>query len=266
MNEGVTVRGDAASVRAHRLDRLIALLDARVAAPASIPAKQELLRALMNLHSGEGLAPEFFALQDEELAAQAEERGRVELSHIPPSPRWPRLRLWRGDMTRLAVDAIVNAANGALLGCFQPLHNCIDNIIHSRAGLQLRAECRGLMRAQGHEEPAGRAKMTRAYNLPAKWVLHTVGPIVDGPAPTKAQCRELASCYTSSLELALSSGLRSVAFCCISTGVFHFPQALAARIAVETVRGFMEEHPFGTVIFDVFTDTDENLYRQLLGY
>ena len=252
--------------QADRLDRLIFLLDARISAPAEVPAKQRLLRALMNIHSGDGLPPEYFTLQDEELAEQNAKKGRVELSEIPPSPLSPHMRLWRGDITRLAVDAIVNAANSALLGCFQPLHNCIDNIIHSCAGLQLRRECRELMQAQGHEEPVGGAKITRAYNLPARWVLHTVGPIMEGAEPTPLQCRQLANCYTSCLNLAKSHGLRSIAFCCISTGVFHFPQNLAAQIAVETVRGFLRERHFDTVVFDVFTDADETLYRALLGY
>ncbi|MDE5879688.1 MAG: macro domain-containing protein, partial [Desulfovibrio sp.] len=192
--------------QASRLDRLIALLDPRATPPPDMAAKRKLLRALMNMHPGEGLSAEFFALQDEELAEQARERGRVELCHIPPSPRFPQLRLWRGDITRLAVDAIVNAANAQLLGCFHPLHNCIDNIIHSCAGLQLRAECRLLMEAQGHDEPVGRAKITRAHNLPAKWVIHTVGPIVTGRRPTELQCRELAGCYRASLALARDKG------------------------------------------------------------
>ena len=252
--------------QAERLDRLIAMLDARLSPPPEVADKRKALRALMNLHSGEGLPPEFFALQDAELTEQNEKKGRVELSAIPPSPLSPYLRLWRGDITRLAVDAIVKAANSRLLGCFHPLHNCIDNIIHSGAGLQLRAECRQLMEAQGHEEPVGGAKITRAYNLPARWVLHTVGPVVEGPAPTPLQCRQLASCYTSCLELGARHGLRSVAFCCISTGVFHFPQDLAARIAVEAVLGFLRARHFDTVIFDVFTDADETLYRTLLEY
>lgn len=252
--------------QATRLDRLIGLLDSRVAPPPDVPGKQRLLRALMNLHSGEGLPAEFFALQDEELTEQKRCRGIVEVSQIAPSPISPHLRLWRGDITRLAADAIVNAANSQLLGCFHPLHNCIDNIIHSRAGLQLRAECRKLMQAQGHEEPVGSAKITRAYNLPARWVIHTVGPIAAGYGPSRAQCRELAACYTACLDRARYHGLESLAFCCISTGVFHFPNALAARIAVEIVRESLRRAPFATVIFDVFTDADEHLYRKLLGY
>lgn len=251
---------------ASRLDGLIAMLDARATPPPDIPGKQRLLRALMNVHSGEGLEPGFFALQDEELAQQARSRGSVQVAEIPPSPLYPQLRLWRGDITRLAADAIVNAANAELLGCFHPLHNCIDNSIHSCAGLQLRVECRALMQAQGHEEPVGRAKITRAYNLPAKWVIHTVGPVVTGSAPTPLQCRQLADCYRASLELARAHGLGSLAFCCISTGVFHFPQERAARIAVETVRAALGGERDMTVIFDVFTATDEALYRDLLGY
>lgn len=262
---GTRDMANALDDQAARLDRLIAALGGRTPAPPDVPGKQEILRALMNLHSGEGLTPEFFALQDAELTAQQRCQGAVEISEIPPSPLSPRLRLWRGDITRLAADAIVNAANSELLGCFQPLHNCIDNLIHSRAGLQLRAECRKLMQAQRHEEPVGNAKITRAYNLPARWVIHTVGPCVAGHDPTPSQCRELAACYTSCLELARRHELESIAFCCISTGVFHFPQDVAARIAVETVRGFLEQAPRMTVIFDVFTDTDEQLYRKLLG-
>lgn len=242
------------------------MLDPRATPPPDVAGKRKLLRALMNQHPGDGLPAEFFPLQDAELAEQARARGVVELSQIPPSPLFPQLRLWRGDITRLAVDAIVNAANAQLLGCFHPLHNCIDNIIHSCAGLQLRAECRQLMQAQGHDEPAGRAKITRAYNLPAKWVIHTVGPVVTGSTPTEQQCRQLAGCYRASLELAREHGLDSLAFCCISTGVFRFPQDLAARIAVETVRDALSGAPAMTAIFDVFTGRDEALYRDLLGY
>lgn len=252
--------------QAERLDSLLGMLDAPGTPPADIAGKRQWLRALMNLHSGEGLPPGFFALQDEELRAQNDERGTVEVAQIPPSPLSPGLRLWRGDITRIAADAIVNAANAQLLGCFHPLHNCIDNAIHSAAGLQLRAACRRLMEAQGHAEPVGRARITPAYNLPARWVLHTVGPAIDGDAPTPLQCRQLAGCYTACLDLAKRRKLRSVAFCCISTGVFRFPQERAARIAVETARPFVENTPGLTVIFAVFTDTDETLYRGLLGY
>jgi O-acetyl-ADP-ribose deacetylase (regulator of RNase III) len=177
----------------------------------------------------------------------------------------PCLRLWRGDITTLAADAIVNAANSQMLGCWVPGHFCIDNAIHSYAGVQLRAECARVMAAQGHEEATGLAKVTAAYNLPAQHVIHTVGPIADGH-PTDLHRRQLASCYESCLDLAGSLGLRSLAFCCISTGVFGFPQREAAQIAVRTVRAWLDGADAGmTVVFNVFGDEDERIYQELLG-
>lgn len=177
-----------------------------------------------------------------------------------------RLRIWQGDITRLQVDAIVNAANSTLLGCFIPLHRCIDNAIHSAAGAQLRAECSRLMEVQGHPEPTGKAKLTAAYNLPSRYVLHTVGPIVRGGAPTPWQDGQLASCYRSCMELADSHGLGSVAFCCVSTGEFGFPRERAARIAVETVTGCLERAVHvRTVIFNVFKDEDSSIYQSILS-
>ena len=174
-------------------------------------------------------------------------------------------RLWRGDITRLAADAVVNAANSALLGCFIPCHGCIDNAIHSAAGLQLRDACFQLMRAQGHEEPAGSAKITPGYNLPARFVLHTVGPIVNGPLEARHRA-QLASCYRACLALAAERGLESVAFCCISTGEFHFPAPEAAQLAVGAVQEFLREKTsIRKVIFNVFQERDADLYRALLG-
>ena len=182
-----------------------------------------------------------------------------------------RLVLWQGDITRLAVDAIVNAANSALLGCFVPGHRCIDNVIHSAAGLQLREACAVLMRAQGHDEPTGRAKITPGFNLPARYVLHTVGPIIAPDsrgqyAPTEKDAARLAACYRSCLGLAREQGLRSVAFCCISTGEFHYPKRAAAEIAIRTVRDWLTETGGGMkVVFNVFLDEDAAIYRELLG-
>ena len=180
-------------------------------------------------------------------------------------PGDPRIALWQGDITTLRVDAIVNAANSALLGCFYPLHGCIDNIIHSRSGVQLRLACHDIMAAQGHEEPTGGAKITSAFNLPCRYVLHTVGPIITGRV-TRRDREALASCYRSCLALAADRGCESVAFCCISTGEFHFPNREAAEIAVEAVRDFLNGGD-GTlrVIFDVFKDRDLEIYRKLLG-
>ena len=178
-------------------------------------------------------------------------------------PQGKGLQVWQGDITRLKVDAIVNAANSELLGCFIPLHGCIDNAIHSAAGIQLRDACYRIMRAQGHEEATGTAKITPGFNLPAKYVIHTVGPIIPDGQPTSEQEEQLASCYRSCLDIAEDYGLRSIAFCCISTGVFHFPRRRAAEIAVETVRSYPKKN-IDTIIFNTFKDEDDHIYRQLV--
>ncbi len=218
-----------------------------------------LLRALMNVRvPGKILPPEFLRVQDEYLSAMRDAKGVVDAETLPEIQ--PGISLWQGDITRLKCDAIVNAANSLMLGCFIPCHRCIDNAIHSSAGLQLRDECYSLMNAQGHEEPTGHAKITMGYNLPAKHVIHTVGPVVSGEL-TDNHRRELESCYRSCLECAESNGLKSIAFCCISTGEFHFPNDEAATIAVRTVRDFQRtSHSVSKVIFNVFKDYDYELY------
>ncbi len=226
--------------------------------------QKRLLRSLMNLRPPLPAAREFLRVQDAYLSEEVRAKGIVDGTRLTAVGADRRMVLWRGDMTRLKVDGIVNAANSALLGCFQPCHSCIDNIIHSLAGVQLRLACDEIMRAQGHEEPVGRAKITPGFNLPCSYVLHTVGPVIAGPLQER-DCRLLASCYESCLKLAVKNGLRSVAFCCISTGVFHFPQDRAAEIAVETVSRFLDRSDaIRQVIFDVFTDVDLTLYRDLL--
>ena len=226
---------------------------------------RRLLRALMNIRPPLPLDPDFLRLQDALLSAEREERGVVDAAALPAVPAEPRLALWRGDITRLRADAIVNAANSRLLGCFVPCHGCIDNAIHSAAGLQLREKCRRIMAEQGRPEPNGRARLTEGYNLPARYVLHTVGPIVQGRV-TGENRRELASCYRACLELAAEHGLHSVAFCCISTGEFRFPNREAAGIAVDTVTGFLRRNTsIQRVIFNVFQELDERIYRSLLG-
>jgi len=176
------------------------------------------------------------------------------------------LYLWRGDITTLQVDAIVNAANSGLTGCYSPLHGCIDNAIHTFAGVKLRLECAKIMEKQGFPEPMGTAKITKAYNLPCKHVLHTVGPMISG-ALTQTDCQELASCYRSCLELADKNRLDSITFCCISTGEFRFPSKKAAEIAVKTVEDYkMETGSSIQVIFNVFKDEDLFIYQNLLTY
>ena len=227
-------------------------------------AQRGLLRALMNVRPPHPLSAEFLDLQDELLAAECEERGVLDVAALPAVPSDARIVLWQGDITRLCADAIVNAANSALLGCFIPCHRCIDNAIHSVAGLQLRAECAEIMARQGHPEETGSAQMTRGYNLPARHVLHTVGPIVSG-ALTDEHRELLGSCYRSCLALAAAHGLTSVAFCCISTGEFRFPNAAAAEIAIREVRAFLSTpSSIERVVFNVFKDEDRIIYERLL--
>ncbi|MBR3226122.1 MAG: protein-ADP-ribose hydrolase [Atopobiaceae bacterium] len=222
-------------------------------------------RALVNTRPPWPANEAFLFAQDELLQGMIAESGVHSIDEARACPNDQRLRLWRGDITTLAADAIVNAANSQMLGCWAPLHYCIDNAIHTFAGVQLRLECARIMEAQGHEEPTGRAKVTPAYNLPAKRVIHTVGPIANG-MPTARHRVELASSYVSCLDAAAAEGLGSIAFCCISTGVFGFPQREAAQIAVRTVRKWLDDNQSGIVVaFNVFLEADEAIYAELLG-
>lgn len=234
--------------------------------PTVMEEKMRLLRGLMNMRPPDPISCEFLAVQDEWLKGCLKEKGVTRVEDLAPVEEG--LFLWQGDITTLAADAIVNAANSRLLGCFVPCHACIDNAIHTFAGAQLRLECAKIMRAQGHDEPAGRAKITGAYNLPSRHVLHTVGPIISA-AVTDEDRALLESCYRSCLTLAAERQLESVAFCCISTGEFRFPNEAAAQIAVRTVRAFMREEGKGKrpskVIFNVLKDIDREIYRELLG-
>ena len=225
-----------------------------------LQSKRDLFRALRNVRWPKPISEEFLRLQDEELQTQLQEKGVVELPDLP-------MHIWQGDITRLKVDAIVNAANSQMLGCFHPLHKCIDNAIHSAAGVQLREECHQLMLQQGHEEPTGQAKITKAYNLPCKHVIHTVGPIIPNGIPTDFQKEQLASCYRNIMACADENGLESIAFCCISTGEFRFPNELAAEIAVKTVSDYLSTHPNTSlkhIVFNVFKDVDKEIYQRLL--
>lgn len=233
--------------------------------PAGEGEQKRLLRSLMNIRAPRPIGKGFLKVQDEYLSAEVREKGITDSDALPVSPVNNRLILWRGDITTLKADAIVNAANSALRGCFVPCHSCVDNIIHSVSGIQLRLACDKLMTEQGYDEPAGRAKITPAFNLPCRYVLHTVGPIVYGQL-TELHCRQLADCYRSCMELAAGSGLKSIAFCCISTGEFHFPQKKAAEIAVQTVTDFLEtDERIEKVIFNVFKQEDYDIYKRLLG-
>lgn len=227
--------------------------------PDDLISQRQLLRALMNVRPPMPLDEDFLKLQDEILTAEKFERGIIKLSEIPEIQ--PNIKLWQGDITRLEVDAIVNAANSALLGCFVPLHKCIDNAIHSAAGLQLRDACNKISNG---DEPTGAAKITPAFNLPSKFVIHTVGPIIYGEKATADEENLLVSCYESCLKIAVENNLKSIAFCCISTGEFHFPNQRAAEIAVETVKKFLATENNLIVVFNVFKDLDLEIYKELL--
>lgn len=251
-----------------RLDYLIKTLAAEqpryagLELPADREEKRALLLALFNLRPPLPADERLLAVQDEYLAEELRARGTTLAAELAPLSG--DICLWQGDITTLAADAVVNAANNAMLGCFVPCHRCIDNAIHTYAGIQLRLACHELMERQGHEEPTGGAKITPAFNLPSRYVIHTVGPIVYASL-TRRERDELASCYRSCLKLAKENDLKSVAFCCISTGEFRFPNAAAAQIAVDTVREFLKEEGVGMrVIFNVFKDIDREIYAGLL--
>lgn len=234
-----------------------------IGVPSKLPDKRRLLRSLMNVRPPAPVSKEFLRAQDAYLQERLVQRGVTRLQDLTPVRSG--LYLWQGDITTLAVDAIVNAANSGMTGCYIPCHGCIDNAIHTYAGIQLRLECARIMAGQRGEEPVGQAKITKAYNLPCRYVLHTVGPMIEG-AVTKTDREQLSSCYRSCLDLAAANGLHSVAFCCISTGEFHFPNELAAQIAIETVRDWQRQNPDKIeVIFNVFKDSDRELYKRLLG-
>lgn len=231
--------------------------------PDDIEEQRQLLRGLMNIRAPKDINKEFLRIQDEYLMQEIMEKGIVEADHLVPVREG--IYLWQGDITTLRCDAIVNAANSGMTGCYIPNHRCIDNCIHSFSGIQLRIACAEIIRHQGCEEGTGKAKITPAFNLPCKYVLHTVGPIVAGKL-TDNDCKLLASCYRSCLELAADNNLASIAFCCISTGEFHFPNEKAAEIAVETVDEFMKKKTsVRKVVFNVFKDRDKKIYEKLLG-
>ena len=258
-----------------RLDFLVETFKAdseqykNIRTPADADGKRRVLRSLMNIRMPKRMDGSVLTVQDEYLRERIKENGIVTLSDIPVIR--DGLSIWQGDITRLAVDVIVNAANAQMLGCFVPMHTCIDNCIHTFAGVQLRAECARRMRAlrdkfgADYEQPIAVPMLTDAYNLPAKKVVHIVGPIVHGRLTTSLE-KDLADCYKNTLEICAENGLRAVAFCCISTGVFRFPNKRAAEIAVATVEKWLSEHcgKIDRVIFNVFKDEDKAYYEELL--
>ena len=233
----------------------------KVRIPTSENEQFRLYRSLVNIRLPSVISEEYLAAEDSYLRQKTAEKGVTDIADL--SPVEDNIYLWHGDITTLKCGAIVNAANSGMTGCYQPCHNCIDNCIHTFAGIRLRLNCSEIMKKQGYPEPAGQAKITPAYNLPCEYVIHTVGPIVQGNL-TAEHCRLLESCYRSCLEIAVQNGIDSIAFCCISTGVFGFPKQEAAEIAVNTVRDFLKSHGI-KVIFNVFGSEDYDIYRKILG-
>jgi O-acetyl-ADP-ribose deacetylase (regulator of RNase III) len=233
----------------------------RIHIPADEYNQKRLLRSLFNIRLPKDVSEEFLRIQDAYLQEEIRRKGITDIADLQPIH--DDIYLWQGDITMLRCGAIVNAANSQMLGCFQPCHGCIDNAIHTFAGVQLRRDCDIIMREQGHNEPTGQAKITPAYNLPCQYVIHTVGPIVGGRL-TQEDCELLKSCYLSCLKLAEENDIKSIAFCCISTGVFGFPQREAEQIAVDTVKEYQKEHKI-EVIFNVFKDQDYDVYREYLS-
>ena len=244
------------------IDYLLSERREKIAIPADEYSQKRLLRSLFNIRMPKAVTQEFLSIQDEYLQEENQSKGITDIADIEPVQT--DIFLWQGDITTLKCDAIVNAANAQMLGCFSPCHGCIDNAIHTFAGVQLRRDCNEIMQRQGHNEPTGQAKITPAYNLPCKYIIHTVGPIVGGYL-TNEDCELLKSCYLSCLKLAEKSGCKSMAFWCISTGVFGFPQKEAAQIAISTVKEYKKTTGSDIkVIFNVFKDDDLIIYRDLL--
>ncbi len=243
------------------------LKEDRTLEDTQIPQTEEeqkiLLRSLFNIRSPHSIDDNFLQIQDEYLQEELSKKKITLLSDLTPIEK--DLYIWRGDITLIKCGAIVNAANSGMTGCYQPCHACIDNCIHTFSGIQLRNYCNDLIVKQGFLEPTGKAKITPAFNLPCDYVIHTVGPIVQGELTDK-HCELLKSCYESCLQIATENNVQSIAFCCISTGVFHFPIERAAEIAVQTVRDYKKKNNSNIeVIFNVFSNRDEQVYRRIFA-
>lgn len=246
--------------RIYLIKELLKEQQEKIKIPKTPTLQKQLLRALFNIRLPKEASNEFLKIQDEYLQEEIAKKGITDCHLLTPIKKG--IYLWQGDITTLCCDAIVNAANSQMLGCFYPNHGCIDNAIHSYAGIQLRLACAKLMAQQGHDEATGKAKITPAFNLPSKYILHTVGPIIINKLK-KSDCEKLRSCYNSCLKLASEKELNSIAFCCISTGEFHFPNDIAAKIAIQTVYEYQKDHEI-EVIFNVFTKNDYDIYASLL--
>lgn len=249
--------------RKYLIEYLLSERNESAAIPNDTEAQKRLFRALVNVRMPKSASREFLKIQGEYLREELRLKGITDIAELKPV--MPDIYLWKGDITTLKCDAIVNAANSRMLGCFYPNHKCIDNAIHTFAGVELRKSCHDIMSLQGREEPVGRAKITPGYNLPCMYIIHTVGPMVRGDLDGTHE-KQLSNCYRSCLALADKNFLESIAFCCISTGEFNFPNERAAKIAVQTVGEYKRETKSKIkVIFNVFKEYDHEIYKKLLG-
>lgn len=250
-------------IRKYLIEYLLSERNESAAIPNDTEEQKRLFRALVNVRMPKSASREFLKIQGEYLREELRLKGITDIAEL--NPIMPDIYLWKGDITTLKCDAIVNAANSRMLGCFCPNHNCIDNAIHTFAGVELRKSCCDIMSLQGREEPVGRAKITPGYNLPCRYIIHTVGPMVCGDLDGTHE-KQLSNCYRSCLALADKNFLESIAFCCISTGEFNFPNERAAKIAVQTVGEYKKETKSKIkVIFNVFKEYDHEIYKKLLG-
>lgn len=250
----------------NKLDYLLRYLLKEKPIVNSIPnndeEKKNLWRTLCNIREPKAISNEFIKIEDEFLQEELKSKNVTNADNIKANNR---ISLWQGDITKLKIDCIINAANSQGLGCFQPLHNCIDNQIQTYAGIQMRLECNEYMKTINYNLPTGEAFITKGYNLPSKYVIHTVGPIIQFRVTQKEE-KELSDCYINSLKLAIEKGIKTVAFPCISTGVFRFPKDKACEIAIKSVKEFVKENKtIEKVIFNVFSDEDYNIYCKNLG-
>ena len=249
--------------RKYLIEYLLSERNESAAIPNDAEAQKRLFRALVNVRMPKSASREFLKIQGEYLREELRLKGITDIAEL--NPIMPDIYLWKGDITTLKCDAIVNAANSRMLGCFCPNHNCIDNAIHTFASVELRKSCCDIMSLQGREEPVGSAKITPGYNLPCRYIIHTVGPMVCGDLDGTHE-KQLSDCYRSCLALADKNFLESIAFCCISTGEFNFPNERAAKIAVQTVGEYKRETKSKIkVIFNVFKEYDHEIYKKLLG-
>ena len=235
--------------------------------PQNISDKKRLYRSLCNIREPLPISKEYIEIENDFLTTANIRKGIIDSNNIIQFTKYKGtpICLWQGDITTLKIDAIVNAANSQGLGCFIPCHKCIDNAIHSASGVQLRLECNKIMQEIGVLQ-TGKAFITSGYNLPSKYVIHTVGPIIYGEV-TEKEMLELKNCYINSLEIAKENNIKTIAFPCISTGEFRFPKELAAKIAIETIKEHLDtnEEYFEKIIFNVFSDEDYSFYLNNLG-